>query len=294
MSEQIEGQVRAVLRGVETASIRSRLKQPESAFLKLQRGEVRSLTQVEDLVGVKVVVLHPGELSRAFEAVKSGMNVVRVVNDEVSKPEEFRYKEPHVIVRLPESVVLRHPETTGITAEIQITTYLQHALQESVHSVAYKGDLLSWSRWRLAAQLRGMLELADNVLEQVAKVAELQEDPVYATFDARNAIIKTSRMIFREPELPEDLRRLALIIEGFLRASQMSLEELVAAFNSHPDLRDAISLSPVDKVIAVILREKGRAFIDRLPKSHRIVVSPELKDACPLVEQIPADRKVEL
>src|SRR6266498_1202154 len=93
MSEQIEGQVRAVLRGVETASIRSRLKQPESAFLKLQRGEVRSLTQVEDLVGVKVVVLHPGELSRAFEAVKSGMNVVRVVNDEVSKPEEFRYKE---------------------------------------------------------------------------------------------------------------------------------------------------------------------------------------------------------
>jgi ppGpp synthetase/RelA/SpoT-type nucleotidyltranferase len=293
LAEQIDGQLRSVLSSIETAFILSRIKEPESVLLKLQRGDVSSLLEVDDMVGLKVVVPHPGDLSRAYASVEQGMTVVRVVNADVGRPEDFPYREPHVIVRLPDAVATRHPEAGQLMAEIQITTYLQHALQESVHSVAYKGELFSWRRWRLAAQLRGTLELADNVLEQVAEVAKLQGDPAYPPFDERNRIVETCREVFREVELPSDLRRLALIVEMMLAAAQMSLEDLKEGFLAHEDLTRAISLSPVDKVIAVILRQKGHSFIDRLPKNaRRIIVSPELEDACPEAGRIPANRRV--
>jgi hypothetical protein len=75
----------------------------------------------------------------------------------------------------------------------------------------------------------------------------------------------------------------------------MSLEALVEALDTHRDIRNALSLSPVDKIIGAVLREKGTGFIGRLPRnSRRIVVSAELEDMCPEARQVPEDQRVQL
>jgi ppGpp synthetase/RelA/SpoT-type nucleotidyltranferase len=256
--DYVKDRLHAEMADVEPVDISVRVKDAESVLAKLQRGEIRTLWEMDDLVGARVVVLHPKQVTQALELAQISFALKEARNLEVGRPTELRYQQPHLIVGLPGDYLDRHAELAELRVELQFTTYVQHALQESTHDIIYKGTKFSWREHRLDAQLRGVLEVVDGALENLQYMAAVEEEPKYLDFDTRNEIIQVCQEHFAKEELPKDLRRLAITVERHCQAAQVSPEQLGELLGADAgELTQARSLTVVEKIFGVLLNAKG-------------------------------------
>ncbi|WP_165554250.1 hypothetical protein [Kribbella capetownensis] len=270
------------------------MKDDESVLAKLQRGDCRSLFDLDDLVAARAVLLHSSQVNEALELSRASFSdVIAEKNTNVGNPSDFKYQQPHLIVRLPADYLLRHPEFAQIRIELQFTTYIQHALQESTHDLIYKGGRFSWREHRLDGQLRGLLEVVDHVLENIASVADAADDPPYGTFDRRNEILVVLRDVLPSYSLPKDLRRLVLTVEELLAAAGVGVEDLPDLLGRHDDLVRALSLTAVDKVFGALFRENPERMLSKA-RGRVFVITSELETMVPEIKRIPPDRRVNL
>ncbi|WP_370362421.1 RelA/SpoT domain-containing protein [Catenulispora sp. MAP12-49] len=272
-------------------ALQVRVKSVESVFAKLQKGDYSSVRDLEDLIAARAVFLHPADVVAAFRTAAQVFPVVETKNTDVGKPTDFRYQQPHLIATFPVSYLERHSDLADVKLEMQFTTYIQHALQESTHDVIYKGARFSWREARLDGRLRGLLEIVDDVLANISNVAQVDPDPNYDLFDKRNEIIDSAVILWGAGSLPPDMRRFAITIEGLLSAAGVSVSEFLQLANSHRDLIDSLSLGPVDKVVGVLLRERFDALV-RGVKSRKVAISSELEDLVMEAKRWPAEKRV--
>ena len=290
--DYVKSKLSAELADFDPVVTQARVKSDESIYAKLQRGDQADLWQLDDLVAARVVFLHPEALAPALEVTSTQFPVLEARNVEVDKPTDFRYQQPHLITTLPADYLARHQELQELRVEIQFTTYVQHALQESTHDVIYKGRRFSWREHRLDARLRAILEIVDDVLENVATVAELGDDPPFPLFDNRNMLVETLRRRFGEDALPGDMRRLAITVETLVKEAKVSHEEFDALLEANDDLRSALSLTVADKVLGVLVRHNVDRFAR--PAKLKVAVPTELETLVPEALQIPPSRRVRL
>ncbi|WP_416309374.1 RelA/SpoT domain-containing protein [Saccharopolyspora sp. NFXS83] len=291
--QYIQARLTSELSSSRPVAIQARVKNCQSAHEKIQKGDYPCLSDVEDLIAARIVVLHPADVRNATEIVKKIFPVVEERNIGAEKPTDFRYKQPHLIVRIPDEYCDRHPELSAYKAEIQLTTYIQHALQESVHDITYKGEYFSWLENRMDARLRGLLEVVDDMLENVSTIAKIADEPAYALYDKRNEVIDACLQIWDRSTLPPDLRRMATTIESLLTQSKTEISELIEMTSRHSDLVSARSLSAVDKVLGIILREKSDQLTRGL-KRQKVYISNELAGLVDECENIPKDKRMHL
>jgi ppGpp synthetase/RelA/SpoT-type nucleotidyltranferase len=289
----IEDRLKAELRHLNPVVIAARVKNVQSAYSKMQKGDYSGLRSIEDLIAARAVFLHPSTVAAAVEAILPLFPIVEIRNVDKQRPTDFAYSQPHIIIKLPPEYVSRNRELEGISIELQFTTYIQHALQESVHDVIYKGRRFSWREHRLDARLRGLLEIADDVLEHLPNVASVGDEPAFGVFDRRNEIIDVCLEIWGEKRLPKDLRRFAITVDDWLRSSGINPPELRDMASQHPEIVDALSLGAVDKILCLLLLEKFEELAKGL-KGKRIVISPELESFVPNLNQFPANKKIQL
>ncbi|MCK1805343.1 MULTISPECIES: hypothetical protein [unclassified Micromonospora] len=291
--EYVRSRLHAELAEFRPVVIQVRRKEAESLYAKLQKGEAASIFDVEDLIAARGVFLHTAEAQNAMTTAERVFPPIEAKNVEAGKPTDFRYQQPHLICRLPNDYLARHPNLTQLKIEVQFTTYVQHALQESTHDVIYKGQRFSWREHRLDGRLRGLLEIVDDVLANVSSVANIGDEPNYELFDARNRIIEAARESFADSSLPDDMRRFAITVEGILQAAEISPAELVEFMNRHADIAQAFSLTPVDKVLGIALRERREKLLSR-SKRRLFLVTPELETVVPEAKTIPAGQRVKV
>jgi ppGpp synthetase/RelA/SpoT-type nucleotidyltranferase len=277
----------------DPVTIQTRPKGIESLYSKLQKGEMESIWDLDDLVGARAVFLHPSQVKAALHAARTAFDPVEEKNIEARNPTDFRYQQPHLIVRLPREFTDRNPQLANLKIELQFTTYIQHALQESTHDVIYKGGKFSWREHRMDSRLRGLLEIVDDVLVDISNIAAVEEEPAYPLFDNRNEILEVVKRVWGEAELPDDMRRFVITIEGLLKGSKISNLEFEQACLNTPDLINALSISPLDKVVGVLLRWDAQKVISGLGK-RRILVTRELEDLVPEVRRVPQGKRVTL
>ena len=55
---------------------------------------------------------------------------------------------------------------------MQVKTFLQHAWGIATHDLIYKTDDVSWSRQRIAYQIKAMLEHAEMSIQEAGRLAE--------------------------------------------------------------------------------------------------------------------------
>jgi len=247
---------------------------------------------MDDLVGVRAIFLHPSHVDTGRQIAEAVFQVEKIVPADTPSPDDMSYKEPHLIVKLPADYLSRHSEANDILVEIQLTTQLQDALQRSVHAVVYKGDSFSWRKARLATQIRGILELIDGVLEQVEVAATVRAEREHPPYLTRNEIVDFAKATFRSAELPSDMRRFAITVEAMLIAARIQPDSLREIASRHSDLRDANSITPVEKVVGMLLREHGNDIARRLTAKRRVVITPELETLCPEARLISPGRRV--
>lgn len=290
LQEYLLTRLKAELSELSPVAIEPRIKGIESVYDKLQTGRYETLRDLNDLVGLKVVLLRRSLVADAILIARSSL---QVLHEEVrpQQPTDFSYSEPHLIVRPPQDFCERHPELAGLSAELQFTTALQHALDMATHDFDYKGQSFSWGNFRIVAQLRGSLELVDNLIDGAESLGLLarQGASVPEEYQRRQQLLEVLAAAIPDDKLPKDQRRMATTVDKWIQALPKTAEELREALERHADLVNSVSLNAVDSVLGVLLRECGDLLVEKA--ECNFCVSSELSTICEEVSKIPMDRR---
>lgn len=294
ISEYVRDRLKSELHGHgETVLLESRVKAIQSVHQKLQTGRYASLRDVEDLAGVKVVVLRRREIATVAEIVESSLQLLEE-KERVVEPSVFRYRERHLLVVPPADYLDRNPDLQGLRVEVQLTSVVQHALDQATHDFDYKGANVDWARLRLVAQLRAVLELVDNMLDGTEESAALMEKAVQFPPELRrqNEILVVMTGVFADDALPSDRRRLAETISALIYAAGIEVGELHDLLTRNADLLEATSITPLDCVIGVLMRERKDLLLGEY--GARLLISDELRSLCVEASDVPGERLVSL
>lgn len=144
--------------GIRIASLESRLKAESSLVgkLELKGAKYKSLADITDIVGLRVITYYPDEVDKVASAIERLYEVDW--EDSVDKRklhdiDSFGYLSLHYVCHIPEMTY---------RMEIQMRTLLQHAWANMYHDIGYKSGVeIPKEHIRNMNRLAGMLELAD-------------------------------------------------------------------------------------------------------------------------------------
>lgn len=128
---------------IKTHSVLSRVKTAESIAKKAKdKGLEDPLDEIEDIVGVRVVVLFLSDLPRLDKLIRNSFKVVSSENKVTdSDPSSFGYMSVHYVGTLNDSHSgPRYDELKGIPIEIQTRTVVMDAWANVSHYLDYKGE----------------------------------------------------------------------------------------------------------------------------------------------------------
>jgi hypothetical protein len=159
---------------------------------------------------------------------------------------------------------------------------------------------------RFASRVRALVETVDDLLRRMA--AEPDPDPeqspdAYRSFAERNNIVVRLRKWFAESELLEDRRRLAVVIEDYMKECQpplVTLDDLsrMLSREEYRPIVEATSLSVPQKIFIILVREGSllatRGDPSTLRGRRRYLIIREMLDVCPELRFVPADRRVRI
>ncbi|HBC3535321.1 TPA: RelA/SpoT domain-containing protein [Vibrio vulnificus] len=125
--------------------IESRVKSFQSIEEKIKRKSkvIQCVTDFDDFVGIRVVVLFKSDIDKTCELIKAHFKVVD--EEDVSRrleTDQFGYQSTHYTVKLPKEW-LKVPTLAGLDsykAEIQVRTLSQHIWAVASHKLQYKQE----------------------------------------------------------------------------------------------------------------------------------------------------------
>ena len=172
LSEKVYVMVGQVLKeqGIELNAIEHRVKTEKSLEGKLAKkgDKYHSLTNVTDLVGIRIVTFYTDDVDKVAAIIKNLFDVDWQNSIDKRKQHQltsFGYNSLHYICRLKEGqqIIESTSAVVDIPFEIQMRTTLQHAWSAIEHDIGYKGSVKLPPEFRRQfSRLAGLLELADE------------------------------------------------------------------------------------------------------------------------------------
>lgn len=172
LSESIYTLLTGILKekGIELNAIERRVKTEKSLAGKLEKkgDKYHCLTDVTDLVGLRIVTFYTDDVDKVAAIVKKRFDIDWQNSVDKRKLHEltsFGYSSLHYICHLKENqqIVESQSPVVNVPFEIQIRTALQHTWSAIEHDIGYKGAVKLPPEFRRQfSRLAGMLELADD------------------------------------------------------------------------------------------------------------------------------------
>ena len=144
--------------------------------LELKGAKYRTLDDVTDIVGMRVVTFYSDDVDKVAAIVNECFQVDwnnSVDKRKLHRLDSFGYNSLHYICRLPKTVVddPDMPLLNELWFEIQMRTALQHVWSTLDHDTGYKGDVTIPREYqRQFKRLAGMLELIDDEFSRLRNV----------------------------------------------------------------------------------------------------------------------------
>jgi ppGpp synthetase/RelA/SpoT-type nucleotidyltranferase len=150
--------------GLLVAGLESRVKAEASLAgkLELKGGKYKSLADITDIVGVRVITFYIDDVDKVASAIERLFEVDwdnSVDKRKSADIDSFGYLSLHLICQMPDA---------PYRFEIQMRTVLQHAWANMNHDTGYKSGVEIPKRYvRNMSRLAGMLELVDEQFSQI-------------------------------------------------------------------------------------------------------------------------------
>jgi putative GTP pyrophosphokinase len=156
-------------------TVTSRVKERKKLEEKLRREgkEYKSLHDVTDLAGVRIITHFEDEVDRVGRLIEGEFNIDPKHSTDKRKlldPDRFGYLSLHYVCGLhPDRLRLtENRRYVGLQCEIQIRSILQHAWAEIEHDLGYKPNMtIPAPIRRRFSRLAGLLELGDQEFESI-------------------------------------------------------------------------------------------------------------------------------
>lgn len=163
---------------VMVTTIESRVKSEKSLAgkLELKGAKYRSLDDVTDILGMRVVTFYSVDVDKVAAIVNETFEVDwsnSVDKRKLHQLNSFGYNSLHYICKLPKSLLCEQdsPLLAELSFEIQMRTALQHVWSTLDHDTKYKGTVkIPYEYQRQFSRLAGMLELIDEEFSRLRNV----------------------------------------------------------------------------------------------------------------------------
>lgn len=164
---------RDVLKGISEARnlpMYGRIKAPESLSQKIETGRYATWQELDDVIAFTIIMNGlmdeiglVEEISRRFPGT-----IWKMRGQTRKKPELFRFDTTRGYARIEET---HKAGLNQYQIEIQLRTAFEHAWQVVTHDLVYKGNMVTWERCRLAAQMRSAIEQLDLLAAEFDSMA---------------------------------------------------------------------------------------------------------------------------
>lgn len=167
-------------------------------------------------------------------------------------------------------------QTTGlenIRFEAQIKTFLQHDWGIATHDLVYKTDDVSWSRQRIAFQIKAMLEHTKISIQEANRLAETTTlRKTHKKTEELREIIQLLKEIWDGDFLPRDLRRLAENTRNVMTLADIKvsrLKELIEEERKRQKGNLPINISPYSIIVQSVAWHAPSKLRSRLIDKQR-------------------------
>ena len=153
--------------GIYVTAIEYRVKTEQSLAgkLELKGAKYKSIDDVTDLVGLRVITFYTDEVDKVAAIAKRIFDIDwqdSVDKRKLHELDAFGYNSLHYVCRL---------KTSSLRFELQMRTALQHVWSTIEHDTGYKGDVkIPRECMRQFSRLAGMLELIDDEFSRLRLV----------------------------------------------------------------------------------------------------------------------------
>ncbi|MBF0435772.1 MAG: RelA/SpoT domain-containing protein [Magnetococcales bacterium] len=160
---------------LEVYDIAGRVKSLDSLKRKLASddiGSIVSVKEINDLIGLRIVVYCANEVLPVVRAVRERFKVLHSLEPKLildKNPSFSGYPMTTLVVELPEHRLefLEYERYSGYKIEVQICTIMQHAWEKTETYLGYKHKLFPNEKLREFSQLAYILELYDTELNSI-------------------------------------------------------------------------------------------------------------------------------
>lgn len=219
----------------------SRIKPLSSVSEKLETGEYTDVSQINDLLGCYIVVptmTHEEKVRKHLARVFSAPFRVKERATSLRSPQVFEFDATRAYHRVREDAVLA-ADAAATSFEVQIHTAFEHAWWVVTHDLTYKGGADSWQSQRVAAQLKALVEQADQTISHFESATAGVVASQHKETELRLQIVDRLKALFDDqllaPNLsPASWSRLGRSVLNFVGSyAKQPLDEAVEALLSH-------------------------------------------------------------
>lgn len=244
-----------------------RIKTLDSLAEKIETGRFERWSDIDDLFACTIIIPNLSYEEIVIEFLKTTFYEVHLKRrgTTLKAPDVFRFDSTRFIGKLIPREGDENNPIFNIKFEIQIRTAFEHAWIAATHPLVYKSEKIDWKRYRLAAQLKAVVEQMDMLVMGFDQASKFISENAWPEVEAKQTIIEQIKKAFLRNQLREEL-----VPKDWTRFSDNVYNMLIAS-NEAQEMSPTKRYRYVEAGLKIIIEELDELEPSQVPISISLV-----------------------